>query len=89
MEFNTILLIVAIVLLAASLLVKGYGMMQLANKDLPQEERMARYKKTMPLTYLLSAAVTEEKARKNRRLRARSMRRRILIWKIPAPTTIW
>lgn len=51
MEFNTILLIVAIVLLAASLLVKGYGMMQLANKDLPQEERMARYKKTMPLTY--------------------------------------
>lgn len=27
MEFNTILLIVAIVLLAASLLVKGYGMM--------------------------------------------------------------
>ena len=40
MEFNTILLIVAIVLLAASLLVKGYGMMQLANKDLPQEERM-------------------------------------------------
>lgn len=48
MEFNTILLIVAIVLLAASLLVKGYGMMQLANKDLPQEERMARYKKPCP-----------------------------------------
>ena len=48
MEFNTILLIVAIVLLAASLLVKGYGMMQLANKDLPQEERMARYKNHAP-----------------------------------------
>ena len=57
MEFNTILLIVAIVLLAASLLVKGYGMMQLANKDLPQEERMERYKKTMPLTYLMLAPV--------------------------------
>lgn len=57
MEFNTILLIVAIVLLAASLLVKGYGMMQLANKDLPQEERMARYKKTMPLTYFMLAPV--------------------------------
>lgn len=57
MEFNTILLIVAIVLLAASLLVKGYGMMQLANKDLPQEERMSRYKKTMPLTYLMLAPV--------------------------------
>lgn len=57
MEFNTILLIVAIVLLAASLLVKGYGMMQLANKDLPQEKRMARYKKTMPLTYLMLAPV--------------------------------
>ncbi len=57
MEFNTILLIVAIVLLAASLLVKGYGMMQLANKDLPQEERMTRYKKTMPLTYLMLAPV--------------------------------
>lgn len=57
MEFNTILLIVAIVLLAASLLVKGYGMMQLANKDLPQEERMARYKKTMLLTYLMLAPV--------------------------------
>ena len=57
MEFNTILLIVAIVLLAASLLVKGYGMMQLANKDLPQEERMARYKKTMPLTYLMLVPV--------------------------------
>lgn len=57
MEFNTILLIVAIVLLAASLLVKGYGMMQLANKDLPQEERMARYKNTMPLTYLMLAPV--------------------------------
>ena len=57
MEFNTILLIVAIVLLAASLLVKGYGMMQLANKDLPQEERMACYKKTMPLTYLMLAPV--------------------------------
>lgn len=57
MEFNTILLIVAIVLLAASLLVKGYGMMQLANKDLPQEERMARYKKTMPLAYLMLAPV--------------------------------
>lgn len=57
MEFNTILLIVAIVLLAASLLVKGYGMMQLANKDLPQEERMERYKKTMPPTYLMLAPV--------------------------------
>ena len=57
MEFNTILLIVAIVLLAASLLVKGYGMMQLANKDLPQEERMGRYRKTMPLTYLMLAPV--------------------------------
>lgn len=45
MEFNTILLIVAIVLLAASLLVKGYGMMQLANKDLPQEERMGALQK--------------------------------------------
>ena len=33
MELNTILLILAIVLLLASLLVKGYGMMQLANKS--------------------------------------------------------
>lgn len=57
MELNTILLIVAVVLLLASLLVKGYGMMQLANKKLPQEERMARYKKTMPLTYLMLAPV--------------------------------
>lgn len=53
MELNTILLILAAVLLVASLLVKGYGMMQLANKNLPQEERVARYKKTMPLTYLM------------------------------------
>lgn len=57
MEFNTILLIVALVLLVASLVVKGYGMVQLANKNLPQEERMARYKKTMPLTYLMLAPV--------------------------------
>lgn len=47
------LLIIAAVLLVLSLIVKGYGMVQLANKKLPQEERMARYKKTMPLTYLL------------------------------------
>lgn len=48
-----ILLIIAAVLLVLSLIVKGYGMAQLANKNLPQEERMARYKKTMPFTYLL------------------------------------
>lgn len=57
MEIRTILLILAVVLLLASLIVKGYGMLQLANKDLPQAERMARYKKTMPLTYLMLAPV--------------------------------
>lgn len=52
-----ILLVIAIVLLLASLLIKAYGMMQLSNKDLPQEERMARYKKTMPVTYAMLAPV--------------------------------
>lgn len=57
MELRTILLIIAIVLLAASLIIKGYGMLQLVNKELAQEERMARYKKTMPVTYLMLAPV--------------------------------
>lgn len=57
MELRTILLIIAIALLAASLIIKGYGMLQLANKELAQEERMARYKKTMPVTYLMLAPV--------------------------------
>ena len=50
---KTILLVLAVVLLAVGLVVKGYGMMQLANKKLSEEERMARYKKTMPLFYAL------------------------------------
>lgn len=57
MEINSTLLIIALILLVVSLGVKGYGMAQLANKKLSQEERMARYKKTMPLTYLLLAPV--------------------------------
>lgn len=50
---NDVLFIVAAVLLATGLGVKLYGMAQLANKKLPEEERMARYKKTVPLSYLL------------------------------------
>ena len=52
-----ILLVIAIVLLLASLLIKAYGMLQLSNKDLHQAERMARYKKTMPVTYAMLAPV--------------------------------
>lgn len=52
---KTALLIIAIVLLVVSLIVKGYGMVQLANKKLTPEERMARYKKTMLPTYMMLA----------------------------------
>lgn len=54
---RTILLVIAIVLLLVSLVIKGYGLMQLSNKDLAPEERMARYKKTMPVTYAMLAPV--------------------------------
>ncbi len=50
---NDVLFIVAAVLLAVGLGIKLYGMAQLANKKLPEAERMARYKKTVPVTYLL------------------------------------
>ena len=50
---NDALFIIAVILLAAGLGVKFYGMAQLANKKLPEAERMARYKKTVPLSYLL------------------------------------
>lgn len=50
---NDALFIIAVVLLAAGLGIKFYGMAQLANKKFPEAERMARYKKTVPLSYLL------------------------------------
>lgn len=50
---NDALFIIAVVLLAAGLGIKFYGMAQLVNKKLPEAERMARYKKTVPLSYLL------------------------------------
>ena len=57
MEMNQILLAAAIILLLLSLGVKGYGLFQLCQKDVAQEERLQRYRKTMPLTYLLLAPV--------------------------------
>lgn len=50
---NDALFIIAVVLLAAGLGIKFYGMAQLANKKFSEAERMARYKKTVPLSYLL------------------------------------
>lgn len=50
---DTVLLIVAIILMIAGLGVRFYGMAQLANKKLSDEERMNRYKKIVPISYLL------------------------------------
>lgn len=50
---DNILLVIAIVLLVCGLIVKGYGMAQLANKKLSEAERMARYKKTIPVSYAM------------------------------------
>lgn len=50
---DDVLFVIAVVLLAVGLGIKLYGMAQLANKKLPEAERMARYKKTVPVSYLL------------------------------------
>ena len=46
-----VLFVIAVILLAVGLGIKLYGMAQLANKKLPEAERMARYKKTVPVSY--------------------------------------
>lgn len=48
-----VLFVIAVILLAVGLGIKLYGMAQLANKKLLEAERMARYKKTVPVSYLL------------------------------------
>ena len=50
---NDVLFIIAIILLVVGLGIKIYGMAQLANKKLPEEERMRRYKKIAPISYIL------------------------------------
>ena len=50
---DTGLFVLAIVLMVAGLGVRFYGMAQLANKKLTDEERMERYKKIIPISYLL------------------------------------
>lgn len=50
---DDVLFVVALVLLVLGLGIKIYGMVQLANKNLSEAERMARYKKTLPISYIL------------------------------------
>ncbi|MDO4280927.1 MAG: hypothetical protein Q4C56_04795 [Peptococcaceae bacterium] len=51
MDLHTILVAVAVILLAIGLGIKFYGMAILANQKIPAETRMNRYKKTVPLSY--------------------------------------
>lgn len=48
-----LLFYLAVLLLAVGIGIKCYGMFCLANKKMPESERLMRYKKTIPITYAL------------------------------------
>ena len=48
-----LLFYLAVLLLTIGIAIKIYGMACLANKKWPEAERLARYKKTIPVSYAL------------------------------------
>lgn len=52
---NQILFVLAAVLLGLSLIVRFYAMAGLTKKDVGEAERIARYKRIVPISYVLLA----------------------------------